>query len=279
MKKDVRLVAGPWVGEFGWELFAWQAHIRALSRGYKETVVICRPSTKELYSDFASDFILHSPSGGPADQWFRLEYDLNKNINQLITANEDVFTSCAIDYLTPRQLGVPNNGVTHFSEKVQVGHSHLVPEYIKFTGHTEKKFDIVFHARSRQIRKQDNWSPAEWEELANKFILEGKTICSIGTKKESLVVPGSADMRECDMGTLFGVLNSCSGVFGPSSGPMHLASLCGAPHVVWSESKNHKRYTSTWNPLNTPVLFLDEFGWHPKPEYIYSKYSNWIKEK
>ena len=140
-----------------------------------------------------------------------------------------------------------------------------------------KEFKCTTSTIIRNLKKE--LGEKTYKELANKFILEGKTICSIGTKKESLVVPGSADMRECDMGTLFGVLNSCSGVFGPSSGPMHLASLCGAPHVVWSESKNHKRYTSTWNPLNTPVLFLDEFGWHPKPEYIYSKYSNWIKEK
>jgi hypothetical protein len=278
MNENTRLVAGPWVGEFGWELFAWQAHLRALSRKYSETVVICRPSAKDLYSDFASGFLFHSPTGGPADQWFRLGYDLNKNINQLIAENTEVFTSRPLDYLTPRQIGIPNNGVTHFSEKVQVGNTHVVPEYIKFTGATTHKFDIVFHARSREIRKQDNWSDKEWSSLAEKFISEGKTVCCIGTKKESLIVPGCTDMRECDMNTLFGILGASRGVFGPSSGPMHLASLCGAPHVVWSESKNHKRYTSTWNPLNAPVLFLDEFGWHPDPEYIYSKYSNWIKE-
>ena len=31
-----RLIAGPWVGEFGWELFAWQGYIRALSRHLKK---------------------------------------------------------------------------------------------------------------------------------------------------------------------------------------------------------------------------------------------------
>ena len=28
------LIAGPWVGEFGWELAAWQGYIRALSKNF-----------------------------------------------------------------------------------------------------------------------------------------------------------------------------------------------------------------------------------------------------
>jgi len=35
-----KLIAGPWVGEFGWELFAWQAYVRALSRNFDHTTII-----------------------------------------------------------------------------------------------------------------------------------------------------------------------------------------------------------------------------------------------
>ena len=51
------LLAGPWVGEFGWELFVWQAYIRSLSEIYDETYVICRKSSEPLYKDFTDKFI------------------------------------------------------------------------------------------------------------------------------------------------------------------------------------------------------------------------------
>ncbi len=33
------LLAGPWVGEFGWELFCWQGHLRRISKNYNKTIV------------------------------------------------------------------------------------------------------------------------------------------------------------------------------------------------------------------------------------------------
>ena len=42
------LLAGPWVGEFGWELFCWQAHIRWLSKQFDKTIVISRKGHKFL---------------------------------------------------------------------------------------------------------------------------------------------------------------------------------------------------------------------------------------
>ena len=55
-KSNNNLIAGPWWGEFGHELFAWQAYVRSLSRFYEKTHVICRESSSYLYEDFASDF-------------------------------------------------------------------------------------------------------------------------------------------------------------------------------------------------------------------------------
>ena len=51
------LIAGPWVGEFGWELFAWQGYLRALSRKFDKTIIISRTASKALYDDFADEFI------------------------------------------------------------------------------------------------------------------------------------------------------------------------------------------------------------------------------
>jgi ADP-heptose:LPS heptosyltransferase len=60
---------------------------------------------------------------------------------------------------------------------------------------------------------------------------------------------------------------------GPSSGPVHLASLCGLPHVTWSPKNatgimsNKDRYERIWNPLKTPVTFI-EGSWNPEVKEI-----------
>jgi len=65
-------------------------------------------------------------------------------------------------------------------------------------------------------------------------------------------------------------------VVGPSSGPMHLASLCGTPHLVWTDQirysaiqvNNRKRYETLWNPFCTPCWVLDTQGWAPLPSFV-----------
>jgi hypothetical protein len=41
---------------------------------------------------------------------------------------------------------------------------------------------------------------------------------------------------------------------------MHLASLCGCPHVTWYTADTHpnlrRRYELEWNPFGTRTLFL-----------------------
>ena len=43
------LYAGPWVGEFGWELCGWQGTVRALARRHDRVVIGCRPSSRPMY--------------------------------------------------------------------------------------------------------------------------------------------------------------------------------------------------------------------------------------
>ena len=58
---------------------------------------------------------------------------------------------------------------------------------------------------------------------------------------------------------------------------MHLASLCGTPHVVWTNRKiyrmgksSRQKYESWWNPLGTPVAILDHAGFSPTLKAVMS---------
>ena len=66
---DKLLIAGPWVGEFGWELFAWQAYVRALSRHFPRTLIVCRKTSEALYEDFATDI------KGPRQRFFKPKFN------------------------------------------------------------------------------------------------------------------------------------------------------------------------------------------------------------
>lgn len=81
------LVAGPWVGEFGWELFTWQGYIRSLSEKFDKTIVLSRPSSKFLYTDFCDIFIDAHPPDGIADSYFMHGLDVAGFFKNILKEN------------------------------------------------------------------------------------------------------------------------------------------------------------------------------------------------
>lgn len=273
MKFDRTLVAGPWVGEFGWELFAWQAYVRRLSRHYAKTIVLCREGSKDIYQDFADEFHFHNIATGAPDAFFMHGIDLGNELKKIIGENNIQFDE-KTTLFAPRRIGQPPE--THYTEQFTFGNINITPEYIIFSGkETEQHYDFIFHARNRQLREQDNWSVEKWGTLLQKL---GGTCACIGSKEESLHIEGTTDLRGIPLGELFSIAAGAKCVFGPSSGPMHLSSLCKIPHVVWSKPENRLRYEENWNPHKTPVLFLDEHHWHPTADYVHKKYMEWTND-
>ena len=54
--KEPLLFAGPWVGEFGWELCWWNPLLRALAENV-EHLIIAAPASSRYLFEFASEFI------------------------------------------------------------------------------------------------------------------------------------------------------------------------------------------------------------------------------
>ena len=266
-----KLVAGPWVGEFGWELFAWQGYVRALSRNFDETIVISRKNSMALYEDFCDEFITFNPPNNLADSFFMQNFNTNDALIKIFRGNKiplDKYTTI----FTPRRIGNPPH--THYSEKIQFNKYIIRPEYIKFGKQMEKNYDYVFHIRNRKLRSEDNWSIENWKKLLE--LLDSDNVACIGTKGESGHIAGTQDLRDITLSETFDVLRNTKCLFGPSSGPMHLSSLCGCPHFVWSRKENYTRYTENWNPLKTKVLFDSTHSWHPSPQYVFEEFTKWI---
>jgi hypothetical protein len=265
-----KLIAGPWVGEFGWELFAWSAYIRALSRNFDHTTIISRKNSKAIYDDFADEYISHDVSVGLADSFFMHGFDFKKGIKEVIQGSS-IMLEQGTTLFPPRRIGMPPE--THYTQPVVFGKHIIKPEYIRYGNSSDRECEYVFHIRNRSLRKEDNWDLDKWNKLRD-LLGEGRIGC-IGTKKEASWIPGTIDLRDVGLGRLMTILRNSHCAFGPSSGPMHLASLCGTPHVVWSIERNRRRFQENWNPLRTKVLFDSEFEWHPTAEHIHDKYMEW----
>jgi len=273
-KSNKLLIAGPWVGEFGWELFAWQAYVRALSRHFEQTLILCRETSEALYKDFATDFLFIDSQTGWADSFFMHGVDTNQLLRETLMNRGRQFLEQSPTIFTPRRIGWPPK--THYTESFKLGNYDITPEYITYGNKIDTAYDYVFHLRHRELRKEDNWDILKWKKLLELLDVPKNKVACIGSKKEAAHLEETADLRGTNTSDVFDVVRNAKYTFGPTSGPIHLASLCACPHVVWSRLENKTRYEQTWNPLNTSVLFLSEFGCHPTAEYVFEKFNNWV---
>lgn len=250
-----RLFAGPFVGEFGWELFCWQGILRDISKNYDHIHIVCMPGKEVLYQDFATTIEIWSPETYIPDGPF----------NTGITKDYPMPTyDC--DYIGP------NTKLTQYHSHNGTYQPNVNQQYVIFGNKVDIKYDIVLHARSTDKvgTENRNWPEEYWNELVLKIKLKYPTIriASIGTKQAALHINNTTDLRDISLNELTDILYSSKLCIGPSSGPMHLASLCKTPHLVWSPEINRIRYNTAWNPHNTTVEFLLAENWIPSVQEV-----------
>lgn len=252
--KNKKLFAGPFLGEFGWELFCWQGYIRHLSRSFNFTTVCCRKGHVGLYKDFADKIIEYDPP----------EYNPSCQYNK---GNCGDFPKPDETY--SKYIGPNNDSETPGYQSANGLFSPNPPQKFFKYGNIQsnkQKYDILIHARSRKasggVATADRNLPIEkWDEITKHLKSKKYSIASIGTKKESHLISGTEDLRGITLEDLCDYCVKSKCMLSPSSGPLHLAALCGTPIIVWSGNGSNKfRYEKTWNPFNNKVQYLN--GWH-----------------
>lgn len=254
------LYAGPWIGEFGWQLCCWQGFIRKQSRNFDKTIIICEKEYNYLYKDFATDFININSPGTERD-----------SENCLSPRREIRYYPNLTPYdmwIKPSQLR--SKGYVKFSPEDCPYIEDQ--EYIKYGSFDKSlEYDIVIHARNTNKcnSSERNWPEKYWRILLSAF--SEKKICFIGSQTDSLYIKDHTDKRGIGLEELANLITSSKLMIGPSSGPMHLSSLCRTPHLVWTgDKKNIIRYTKLWNPFDTHCTIMDpeRFGWQPDPHNV-----------
>ncbi len=263
-KKEI-LFAGPWLGEFGWELLNWQSFLRWLSPQYKKIIVSCRKGNESLYADFCGDFIPHNIQGTA---------ECNK----------------ALDIVNPEEYQRVMSQITDDMDHLPtVGwQPDIRKHFIEYGSINEDlKTDILFHPRGRNFGSDRNWSKEKWEQLLKKLQDSNLNLGCIGLSSATLdLFSNFGDYRNRDLSFTMDLLASTKLLIGPSSGPMHLASLCKTPHLVWTDTKkyargrtNRQKYEYWWNPHKTTCKVVDSFGFDPPVEAIYAEILKFLEKK
>lgn len=249
------LFAGPWLGEFGWELLNWQGLIRALRPHYERVIVCSRSSSRDMYADCCDQFIPHQIR-------CRANCHAGVMVDDMALLNEALaHVPAGVDHLKP--LAYVPASQQHF---VRFGERR-----------SELALDVLIHARELEAVSERNWSRDRWNEFVCEMTSHGRKVGSVGLKGSTLNLHGVVDCRDRPLHETMHRMASASVMVGPSSGPMHLASLCGTPHLVWTDNQSYsmkktsrEKYESWWNPLNTPVKVLDQHGFNPSVDIVVS---------
>lgn len=271
------LFAGPWVGEFGWELFCWQGYLRKIAPQFDQVIVCGRSGHEVLYGDFCDQYVTYEVSekadlAGPLCRDFEyndvhLKYIKNYKAWQRAQHPEDT----DIVDLLPADFGreaiwiPPQSFLVPYTTRMKL--PGFEGQEFRLYGEAEKSlaYDIIIHARaveSENARKVErNWAHHKWRELLEKF--SGLRVGSIGSVGGAWAFDKTEDLRGIPLAQLVNVLRSSKCIIGPSSGPMHLAALCDCPQVVWSTDQNIGRYTVDWNPFKTKNIMITEKGFDP----------------
>jgi hypothetical protein len=239
--------AGPWIGEFGWEIMTWIPYLRKLCREYDKMIISTFEGMEALYTGFHCE----------------LEFNPHNYMTRL-----DDWMNPDITFSLP--LGIPIEAVRINPIKEY----RIDGEYVRYGSPVVKDVSVLFHARGIEKGASKNWPREKWEKLAKEF---PEAIC-IGSPKDLNVYEGMADWtlhqdaRTADLNQLMDLIASASIVIGGSSGVMHLALMCGTRIATWGKCNNfgdtlENRYKETWNPFGTPVTWVGD-TWNPEPEDI-----------
>lgn len=258
------IVIGPWIGEFAYEFMCHVGHVRRILKEntFEKVVIASRTGHRYLYLDCGKfEYLTYGDDITQTDMFYAQDVKpmpaSSKLAHYLMNSEFEWYHPKP---LTPEQFDA--------QEFIPYGiQSRRIPQY-----------DVIIHARNTDKCGSNyrNWARKNWLDLIQYLLLHEYKIACIGTKHAAMGFEGVDDYRGERLNKICDLLRNARSIVGPSSGPMHLASLCLCPQVVWTDNKiqgainntNRFRYETLWNPFDIETRVLDEDNWHPPVEKV-----------
>jgi hypothetical protein len=253
------LIAGPYAGEFGWELMQWQGYVRARRPHYEQVHVISYPGRDYLYEGCSVHY--HDiPLQAAGHRYGTLSPRQSRAMaeakaQELGLRNYDVFS--------------PHLLCTQYHKRLFVKQEFRLFTEPPLGGTTR---DIAFHFRSVQKAADHpkNYSPELAEELVLRCLKSGLKVLCVGHPNFSTCPRGAEDARSIDLRQTVAAISSVHLVAGENSGPMHLSNLCGKPTVLWAYHQSSIDYSLRWNPFRVPIYVAAKDTHQPAPQSVHA---------
>lgn len=281
-------VAGPHIGELGWECFCWQPLVRNVvlsTPDIRRAIVYSSPGRDLLYDGVAEirDWrgLYDEPEDVPHNEseclvWHDManhENELNNLIERMVTSARAEFGQ-QIRVFTPAAL-LPNM----LDPRYMQGRPDLlrgdgaVPDCAKGLGDTNMDVALLC-VRDRAMSDQRNWDYGSWHDLADALADNGVLPAFIGQVRDREAwerdrAENCVDLTDRttidDCIRIFAAVRARALVCG-ATGTVHLASRCACDHLSWGSEKNWQRYHETnWFGAQCRVLLQ---GFDPDPDAV-----------
>ena len=252
------LFAGPFVGEFGFELMQWQAYVRARCRDYEKVHVLTYPQRDYLYEGCQVHY--HEIDLKTAGYGYGLLSPAQSRRMAQAKAAEigledyDIFDSSLL--------------CTRYHKILFWRQDFRLFEEPPLAA---TPYDVVFHFRAVQKEGPDqnkNYTPSLANVLVQLCLERGLSVACIGHPAYSYCPPGCVDHRNLDLRRTVAAISAAHAVAGENSGPMHLANLCGKPTILWAQDQWRIDFSLRWNPFRVPIYIAANNTCQPAPDLV-----------
>lgn len=274
---DGILVAGPFVGELGYEIGEWIPHLAGLTNRLNCRLHVFANKGHQALYPFAEKIIPFDFSAHNVDcNWLR-----NPSGEQIELFGK--YTQQAWDYCSSPgckggfrtiELCGGKQMFRVFDDKVPVKLCAAQEAVEKWKNELPENKKIVLTYRALQRGGERNSNPECIEKLAAFIIKKGWTPVLVGRIDSGFSVPSSGAVNLVNKTTLedlIAIYRLSSVVVGSSTGIIHLAAACRVPHITWGSTFPDdtvvRRYNRDWNLNNTWVRFVSK-DWDVDAEMI-----------
>ncbi len=237
--------AGPWIGEFGWELARWQGGVRKLAAGSDRHVIVMGDPGHDVLYPYADEY-WETPA------FFRAQ-GFTRQCDHVRGGHHVALHLALLGHLTAHELRdeelAPYETVSvHRFRPDEQDHVRL--------GRDEEPDDtFICMPRTRAWQSSKNWPGEDWVRLCEAL--------RKATRLRPLLLNESYWLRDSIQALRRARFAVCQ-----EGGGSHLAALCGTPAVVFGRERWRGRATEEENFLGTPVRYVGRPDDNHTPEEV-----------
>ena len=268
---DALLIAGPFVGELGYEIGEWMPFVKYVSDTLQTKVHVFTRKGHEVLYPFAETFHTYEfPTDHVYNNW------LYKHTNSESTLFESIVREMgeyAAEHPNPKQqffyeTADSTQRDTHFKNRKNIIITASQASIRTWKEAIPGSKKVVLVCRFLKRGTERNSDIEQINKLADYVKGIGYTPVIVGKTDENFTIGvkhGINLINRTTLADLVAIYRQSTVIVGNSTGTIHLAAACDVPHITWGstflDDTVIRRYQHDWNLNRTWVRFLSK-EWH-----------------